>query len=85
PDRPPRVQFTEFFPDGFNIEIVYWYQPADPWAFRQFSEKVNLEIFRRFEEHGIQFSLPLRHSYWKQDDSQGPLDVRLAGNTGAEA
>ena len=80
PDRPPRVHFTDFRPDGFDIQFVYWYQPADWWAFREFSEKVNLEIFRQFEEQGIQFSLPLRHTCWKHDDVQGPLDVRLTGN-----
>ena len=30
-----------------------------------------------FEEHGIQFSLPLRHTYWNQDNQQGPLDVTV--------
>ena len=43
----------------------------------EFGEKVNFAIFKAFEEQGIQFSLPLRHSYWKRDDEQGPLDVRL--------
>ncbi|MFG0260929.1 MAG: hypothetical protein ACF788_00855 [Novipirellula sp. JB048] len=36
---------------------------------------VNFAICQAFEENGIQFSLPLRHSYWKTDDTQGPLEV----------
>ncbi len=75
PDFPPRVYFTEFGSDAFEIRFMFWYAPPDRWAFLAFSEKVNLEIFRAFEQQGIQFSLPLRHSYWKHDDQQGPLEV----------
>ncbi|NOX55375.1 MAG: mechanosensitive ion channel [Planctomycetes bacterium] len=77
PDYPPRVYFNDFNPDSFNIRIMYWYTPPDLWSYLEFTEKVNFEIFRAFEEQGIQFSLPLRHTYWKHDDQQGPLDVRL--------
>jgi len=27
----------------------------------------------------LQFSLPLRHSYWQQDDEQGPLPIEISG------
>ncbi len=77
PEFPPRVYFTEFNPDSFNIRFIYWYTPPDLWQYYAFSEKLNLEIFKAFEERGIQFSLPLRHTYWKHDDEQGPLEVVL--------
>jgi MscS family membrane protein len=77
PEYPPRVYFDEFNPDSFNIHFIYWYTPPDLWSYYAFSEKVNLEIFRVFEEGGIQFSLPLRHSFWKYDDEQGPLEIEL--------
>jgi MscS family membrane protein len=80
PNYPPRVYFNDFNPSAFNIRMIYWYTPPDYWSYCAFCEKVNLEILRSFEEHGIQFSLPLRHSYWKQDDEQGPLDVRVLEN-----
>jgi hypothetical protein len=41
---------------------------------------LNFDIFRRFEAQGIQFSLPFRHSFWKHDDVQGPVDVNLLGS-----
>ena len=81
PEYPPRVYFNEFNPDSFNIHVIYWYTPPDLWSYYAFCEKVNLQIFRAFEKHGIQFSLPLRHSYWKHDDQQGPLEVKLLKNT----
>ncbi|WP_197532718.1 mechanosensitive ion channel family protein [Symmachiella macrocystis] len=80
PEYPPRVYFNEFNPDSFNIRILYWYTPPDLWNYYAFCEKVNLQIFKVFDQHGIQFSLPLRHSYWKHDDEQGPLEVTFLGN-----
>ena len=81
PDFPPRVFFTEFAAEAFELRFMFWYTPPDRWAFHAFSEKVNLEIFHAFEQRGIQFSLPLRHSYWKHDDEQGPLDVAMISQT----
>jgi MscS family membrane protein len=80
PKLPPRVYFTEFAADAFYIRLIYWFTPPDIWAYHAFSEKVNLEIFQAFEQRGIQFSLPFRHSYWKQDDEQGPFEVTLRNN-----
>lgn len=81
PAYPPRVYFSEFNSDSFNIRIIYWYLPPDRWSVYAFSEKVNLAIFRAFAEQGIQFSLPLPHSYWKHDEKQGPLEVSLVDHT----
>ena len=73
--RPPRVNFTEFNSDSFNIRVTFCYLTREMSEFREASENINLEIMRAFEKHGIQFSLPFRHSYWKTDDEQGPMDV----------
>ncbi len=77
PDYPPRVYFNEFNPDSYNIRIMYWYSPPDVWAWYAFTERVNLEICRIFEEQQIPFSLPSRHTFWREDYRRGPLDVRL--------
>ncbi len=82
-EYPPRVFFDEFNADSFNIMLAYWFRPANLWQFKAFSEKVNLEIFRRFEAEQIQFSLPVRHSYWRRDEQQGPLDVRILSSAPA--
>jgi len=77
PDSPPRVFFNEFNPDSFNIRVNYWCTRPDFWSANQLAQEINLQIFRAFEEQSIQFSLPFRHSYWKQDDAQGPLDISM--------
>ena len=77
PKFPPRIYFSDITPEAFTIKLIYWYTPPDQWAFMAFGEKVNLELFAAFEKQGIQFSLPLRHTYWKTDEQQGPLDIML--------
>jgi len=57
-DRPPRVYFEEFNPDSLSIVIYYWYEPPDYWAFREFGERINLEIVRRFAEASIKLAPP---------------------------
>ena len=84
PAFPPRVYFHEFDAQSFIIRIMYWYTPADIWQFLAASEQINFEIFRAFEKHEIQFSLPVRHSYWKRDNQQGPLEVELLTDNSAQ-
>ncbi len=77
PDMPPKVFFDEFATSAFCIRFYYWFSPADFWKYKAFSEKVNFEIFQKYEAEGIQFSLPFRHTFWKHDDEKGPLDIRM--------
>ena len=37
---------------------MYWYFPAAYWDFMKFSEWVNMEILRRFNEAEIEFAFP---------------------------
>jgi MscS family membrane protein len=82
PDLPPKVFFEEFGPAAFRIRFIYWYAPPAYWDFMEYNGKLSLEIFRALESEGIQFSLPLRHSYWKHDDQQGPLEIQVLENSG---
>jgi MscS family membrane protein len=77
PEFPPRVYFTDFVPAAFNIRVIYWYNPPNYWEFLAFSEKVNLEIFRAFEEQGIQFSLPARVAHTSIESEEKPIEVRM--------
>jgi MscS family membrane protein len=79
PEFPPRVFFDDFDPSAFSIRFIYWYSPPNYWDFKAYGEKLNFEIFRAFEDKDIQFSLPHRHTYWKHDREQGPLDVKVMG------
>jgi MscS family membrane protein len=75
PAFPPRVCFTDFNPESFNLRFDYWFTPPELWKHNAFAEEINLRIFRTFEKEGIQFSLPQRVSYWKTDNQQGPMEI----------
>ena len=77
PGHPPRIFFDEFTATAFTIKFFYWYTPPDYWKFKEFGDKLNFAIFRRFEAEGIQFSLPSRLALWKTENEQGPLEVNL--------
>jgi MscS family membrane protein len=77
PERAPRVFFDEFNADSFNIRMSYWYHLNEYWDFVAFNEKVNFEIIRAFEDHGIQFSPPLQVTYWATDSEQRPFEVKV--------
>jgi len=81
PDFPPRVYFNEFNPDCLNILVMYWYHPPDYWEFLQFSQRINREIMKKFEEAGIDFAFPTRTIHL-ETKSDGP-DVQSSDPIGA--
>ncbi len=74
PEFPPRVFFTDFAATAFNVRVIYWYKPPNYWEFLAFGEKINFEIFRAFEEQGIQFSLPFRVTHTSVDSQEKPIE-----------
>ena len=80
PDFPPRVYFNEFNADSLNILMVYWYFPPDYWAYLEFTQRVNMEIMRRFEEEGIEFAFPTTTTYLAHDDRR-PLHIDISSET----
>ena len=75
-DFPPRVYFSDLNADSLNIMVIYWYHPADYWAYMDFSEGFNKELFRRFNEEGIDFAFPTQTVYLAGDVSR-PLTVGI--------
>lgn len=79
PDFPPRVFFNEFNADSLNVMVIYWYHPPDYWSYMAFSERFNKEVFRRFNEEGIDFAFPTQTIYLA-GDSNRPLSVGIQKN-----
>ena len=80
PDSPPWVYFNEFNDTSLNILMIYRYFPPNYKAYLNFSERVNLEIMRRFEAEGIEFAFPTTTTYLAQDDRR-PLHISISDNT----
>ncbi len=83
PDLPPKVYFSGFNSDSLNLLVLYWYHPPDYWAYMDFSEKVNFEIFNRFNEAGIDFAFPTQ-TLFLAGDKKRPLDFGLSEQTRQE-
>jgi MscS family membrane protein len=70
---PPRVFLQDFLDEAVNIRAIYWYHPPSYWDFCDFSERVNMQIIKRFEAEGIQFALPAQTLYLANGSGK-PLD-----------
>jgi MscS family membrane protein len=80
-DFPPRVFFNELNADSLNIMAIYWYHPPNYWDYMAFTERFNQEVFRRFNEEGIDFAFPSQTLYLAGDPSR-PLNVGARTETG---
>ncbi len=56
---------------AFEFEVAYFIETPDFTAFLDIQQAINLEIHRRFEEHGILLALPAHKS--QVVDARGPV------------
>jgi MscS family membrane protein len=80
-DFPPRVYLSELNADSLNIMAIYWYHPPEYWEYMEFSDTFNREVFRRFNEEGIDFAFPTKTVYLAGDKSR-PLNIGVRNITG---
>lgn len=64
-EHPPKVFFSDFAAESLNIEIAYWYSPADWWGYMEHSQRVNFRIMDEFEKLGIDFAFPSKTAFVK--------------------
>jgi MscS family membrane protein len=57
---PPRVYFDELNADSLRIRVLYWFHPADWWAYSDHAQRFNLRLMEEFERAGIEFAFPTR-------------------------
>jgi MscS family membrane protein len=59
----PKVFFSDFAAENLNIQVVYWYAPADWWSYMEHSQRVNFRIMEEFERLGVDFAFPSKTAY----------------------
>ena len=74
PEMPARVHFNDMTDIALSIQVLYWYHPADYWAYCDFSQRVNFEILQRFNAEGIEFAFPTQTLYLAGDPNR-PLNL----------
>ncbi|MEE4273715.1 MAG: mechanosensitive ion channel family protein [Thermoanaerobaculales bacterium] len=58
--RFDRAHFKEFGDSAYLFEVVYYVLQPDYNVYMDCQQHINLELCRRFEEHGIDFAFPTR-------------------------
>lgn len=76
-DFPPRVYFQSLNSHSLDFLVIYWYHPPAYWDYMAFTEKVNLEIVRQFNEAGIDFAFPTQTLHLASDPNRS-LNVNIA-------
>jgi small-conductance mechanosensitive channel len=61
--RFDRVHFKAYGDSALNYEVVYFVADQDYKIYMDVQQAINLEIFRRFQEEGIEFAYPTRTVY----------------------
>lgn len=65
--RFDRVHFKDYGDFSLNFEVVYYVNTPDFTTYMDVQEAINLEIFRRFQEEGIEFAYPTQTLYVQKE------------------
>ena len=68
--RLDRVHFKEYGDSSLNFEVVYFVNDPDYNIYMDVQEAINLEIFRRFQEEGIEFAYPTRTLFIQNEKNE---------------
>jgi small-conductance mechanosensitive channel len=67
--RLDRVHFKEYGDSSLNFEVVYYVTNPDYNIYMNVQESINLEIFRRFQQEGIEFAYPTRTLFIQKENA----------------
>lgn len=70
--RFDRAHFKEFGDSSLNFEVVYYVLSADYGPYMDIQQTINLALFRRFEELGVDFAYPTRTLYLQNAPGPDP-------------
>ena len=73
--RFDRSHFKKYGESSLDFETVYWVLSSDFGVYMDIQQAINLELFTRFQEEGIEFAYPTRTIHL----AQGALPVNSPG------
>ncbi|MRR15497.1 MAG: mechanosensitive ion channel family protein [Deltaproteobacteria bacterium] len=68
--RFDRVHFKAFGDSALNFEAVYFVTGSDYRLHMDLQQAIHLEIFRRFQEEGVEFAYPTRTIYLQKEERE---------------
>jgi len=69
--RFDRAHFQSYADSSLNFEVVYYVLKPDYNLYMDIQERINLAIYRKFEEEGIEFAYPTRTVYLNAEATEG--------------
>jgi small-conductance mechanosensitive channel len=73
--RFDRAHFQGYGDSSLDFEIVYWVTVPDYNTYMDIQQRINFEIFRRFEEEGIEFAYPTRTLHIAREREEVAVEV----------
>lgn len=74
--RFDRAHFKAFGAYSLDFEVVYYVLAPDYNLYMDIQQKINLTLFKRFEQEGIEFAYPTQLVYVDKTDGSGELTER---------
>ncbi|MCF8078327.1 MAG: mechanosensitive ion channel family protein [Desulfobacterales bacterium] len=65
--RFDRAHFRDYGAHSLNFEVVYWVLSPDYNIYMDIQQTINLQIYQRFEEEGIEFAYPTQTLYLRKE------------------
>ncbi len=69
--RFDRAHFSNFGDFSLNFEIVYWVLDRDYALYMGIQQEINLALYRKFEEEGIEFAYPTQTLFIEKNGGGG--------------
>ncbi len=68
--RFDRAHFKAYGDSSLNFEVVYYVRVPDYTVYMDIQQTINLELYRRFQEEGIEFAYPTRTLYIQREPAE---------------
>lgn len=79
-----RAHFSAYSAYSLDFEIVYWVESPDYLVYMDIQQDINLEIYRRFSELGVEFAYPTQTVFMeKQNSPEITPGIRASGDSQA--
>ena len=76
-----RAHFKEFGDSSLNFEVVYYIEDAAYNTYMDIQQRINFEIFDRFQSMGISIAFPTRTLYLRNENDQ---KLKIEANTNSK-
>lgn len=75
--RFDRAHFKEYGAFSLNFEIVYWVLDPDYNLYMDIQQAINLQLFKEFQQQGIEFAYPTQSLYLTRQSVSGDGRMRV--------